>query len=166
MVMHTCNPSTWEAEAGVSRDWGKPGLHSKTLFQKKKKRLRTLKERSDRGGLNCAAETCSMQMKGMEEEGLGSPGLTSGRCSQDVNQWSQPVSSWQSRASLGSALHCVHGSVRHKGLELSIEKWDFTRCYLCQVSLSLLSECTIRSTECRKGTQNRAGAQEIFCTIL
>jgi hypothetical protein len=33
MVMHTCNPSIWEAEAGGSWVQGQPGLHLKTLFQ-------------------------------------------------------------------------------------------------------------------------------------
>jgi hypothetical protein len=35
-VLHTCNPSTWEAETGGFRVQGQPWLHSKTLSQKKK----------------------------------------------------------------------------------------------------------------------------------
>jgi hypothetical protein len=31
MVVHTCNPSTWEAEAGGLRVQSQPGLHSNTL---------------------------------------------------------------------------------------------------------------------------------------
>jgi hypothetical protein len=40
MVVHTCNPSTWEAEAeaGRSEVLGQPGLYNKILFQKKKKK--------------------------------------------------------------------------------------------------------------------------------
>jgi hypothetical protein len=34
MVVHTCNSSTQEAEAGKSQVQGPPGLHSKTLTQK------------------------------------------------------------------------------------------------------------------------------------
>jgi hypothetical protein len=33
MVVHTCNPSTWEAEAGES-GVAASGLHKETLFQK------------------------------------------------------------------------------------------------------------------------------------
>jgi hypothetical protein len=33
MVVHICNPSTWEAEGGGSWIWGQPGLHSKTESQ-------------------------------------------------------------------------------------------------------------------------------------
>jgi hypothetical protein len=29
MVLHNCNPSTWEAEAGGLWVWGQPGLYSK-----------------------------------------------------------------------------------------------------------------------------------------
>jgi hypothetical protein len=39
MVLHTYNPSTWEAEAGRLRVQGQPGLHSETLSLKKKKNL-------------------------------------------------------------------------------------------------------------------------------
>jgi hypothetical protein len=28
VVAHTCNPSTWEAEAGRLQIWGQPELHS------------------------------------------------------------------------------------------------------------------------------------------
>jgi hypothetical protein len=38
MVVHTCNPSTWEAEAGRSEVLGQPGLYNNILFQKKKKK--------------------------------------------------------------------------------------------------------------------------------
>jgi hypothetical protein len=34
MVVHICNPSTWEAESGRSQVQGK--LHSEILFQKSK----------------------------------------------------------------------------------------------------------------------------------
>jgi hypothetical protein len=34
MVVHTCGPSIWEAEAGRLRIWGQLGLHSETLSQK------------------------------------------------------------------------------------------------------------------------------------
>jgi hypothetical protein len=37
MVVHTCNPSAQEAEAGGSRVQGQPGLHSETCLKKKKK---------------------------------------------------------------------------------------------------------------------------------
>jgi hypothetical protein len=37
MVVHTCNLSAQEAEAGGSQIWGQPELHSKTLSKKKKK---------------------------------------------------------------------------------------------------------------------------------
>jgi hypothetical protein len=36
MVVHTCNLSAQEAEAGGSQIWGQPELHSKTLSKKKK----------------------------------------------------------------------------------------------------------------------------------
>jgi hypothetical protein len=35
-VVHICNPSTWEAEAGGSQIGSQPGLHSEILYQKKK----------------------------------------------------------------------------------------------------------------------------------
>jgi hypothetical protein len=35
-VVHTCNSSTWEVEAGGLRIWGQSQLHSKTLSQKAK----------------------------------------------------------------------------------------------------------------------------------
>jgi hypothetical protein len=38
-VVHTCNPSTWEAEAGGFRAPGQPALHSKTLSQKEKQKV-------------------------------------------------------------------------------------------------------------------------------
>jgi hypothetical protein len=34
MVVHSCNPSTWEAEAGGLRVQGQPWLHNETLSQK------------------------------------------------------------------------------------------------------------------------------------
>jgi hypothetical protein len=37
--MHTCNPRTWEAEAGGSPDGGQLGIHSQSLSQKKKKKV-------------------------------------------------------------------------------------------------------------------------------
>jgi hypothetical protein len=37
MMVHACNPSTHEAEAGESRVQGQPALHSKTLTQNKTK---------------------------------------------------------------------------------------------------------------------------------
>jgi hypothetical protein len=40
MVAHGCNTSTQEAEAGESRVQGHPGLYSKTLSQKKKKKAK------------------------------------------------------------------------------------------------------------------------------
>jgi hypothetical protein len=33
-MVHTYNPSTWEAEAGGSQVQSQPGLHSYTLFKK------------------------------------------------------------------------------------------------------------------------------------
>jgi hypothetical protein len=36
VVVHICNPSTWEAEAGGSQIGSQPGLHSEILYQKKK----------------------------------------------------------------------------------------------------------------------------------
>jgi hypothetical protein len=38
MMAHTCNPSIGEMEAGGCRVQSQPGLHSKTLFQKEKKK--------------------------------------------------------------------------------------------------------------------------------
>jgi hypothetical protein len=38
MVVHTCNPITWETEARGSQIGGQPGLHRETLSQNKKKR--------------------------------------------------------------------------------------------------------------------------------
>jgi hypothetical protein len=35
MVVHICNPSIWEAEAGGWQVGGQPGLHSEILPQKK-----------------------------------------------------------------------------------------------------------------------------------
>jgi hypothetical protein len=37
MVMHTCNPSIWEAEAGGSPVQGKPGLQNDIISKKKRK---------------------------------------------------------------------------------------------------------------------------------
>jgi hypothetical protein len=37
MIVHACNPSTQEAEAGGLQIPDLPGLHSETLFQKNKK---------------------------------------------------------------------------------------------------------------------------------
>jgi hypothetical protein len=37
MVAHTSNPSTWEAEAGGFPVPDQPGLHGKTLSQKKER---------------------------------------------------------------------------------------------------------------------------------
>jgi hypothetical protein len=43
-VVHTCNPSTQEAEGAAGlRVQGQPELHSQTLSQKKKKMLTELK---------------------------------------------------------------------------------------------------------------------------
>jgi hypothetical protein len=39
MVVHTCNPSTGEVEAGGLRVESQIGLHNKTWCPKKKKRL-------------------------------------------------------------------------------------------------------------------------------
>jgi hypothetical protein len=36
MLMHIYNTSIWEAEARELQVQGQPGLHSETLFQKKK----------------------------------------------------------------------------------------------------------------------------------
>jgi hypothetical protein len=38
MVVHACNPSNREAEAGGYRVPGQSGVHSKTLSQKKEKK--------------------------------------------------------------------------------------------------------------------------------
>jgi hypothetical protein len=40
MVVHTCNLNIWEAETERSWVWGQPGLHLKTLSQKKIKKKR------------------------------------------------------------------------------------------------------------------------------
>jgi hypothetical protein len=40
MVVHTYNASTEKAEAGRWRVQGQPGLHSQTLSQKKKKKVK------------------------------------------------------------------------------------------------------------------------------
>jgi hypothetical protein len=39
MAVHTWNPSTQDAEAGVSPVQGQPGLHSKTLSHTHKKKI-------------------------------------------------------------------------------------------------------------------------------
>jgi hypothetical protein len=39
LVAHMYNPSTWEAEVGGLEVQTQPGLHSETLFKKKKKRI-------------------------------------------------------------------------------------------------------------------------------
>jgi hypothetical protein len=39
VLMHTCNPSTQEMEAGGLQVWGQPGLHSETLPQKHNEKL-------------------------------------------------------------------------------------------------------------------------------
>jgi hypothetical protein len=36
VLVHTCNPSTWEAEAGKSGVPGQPGLQNNTLSQETK----------------------------------------------------------------------------------------------------------------------------------
>jgi hypothetical protein len=36
MVVHICNPNTWEAEAGRLQVQGHPQIHSETPFQKTK----------------------------------------------------------------------------------------------------------------------------------
>jgi hypothetical protein len=38
MVIHASNPGTWEAKAGRPQVQGQPGLHSKTLSYKRKKK--------------------------------------------------------------------------------------------------------------------------------
>jgi hypothetical protein len=38
-MTHSCIPSTWEAEAKELQVWCQPGLSSKTITQKKKKRI-------------------------------------------------------------------------------------------------------------------------------
>jgi hypothetical protein len=42
MVMHFCNPSTWEGKGGGSQVLGQPGLHSKMHLKKKKKKRQSL----------------------------------------------------------------------------------------------------------------------------
>jgi hypothetical protein len=37
MVAYTCNPSTWEAEAGGAQIQGQPWLQNEALLQKQKK---------------------------------------------------------------------------------------------------------------------------------
>jgi hypothetical protein len=44
IVVHTCNPSSGETEAGGSLVQGQLELHSKTLTQKKKKKMGTQKD--------------------------------------------------------------------------------------------------------------------------
>jgi hypothetical protein len=44
MVMHICNPSTWETETGGSRVRAQPGIHRETLSQKKKKNFYEIKK--------------------------------------------------------------------------------------------------------------------------
>jgi hypothetical protein len=48
VVIHSCNPSTQEAEAEGLRVQGQPGLHSKTLFQKIKGRKNIQKKSSSK----------------------------------------------------------------------------------------------------------------------
>jgi hypothetical protein len=36
VVVHSCNPSTWEAEAGGWGIQGQPGLHSETLLERER----------------------------------------------------------------------------------------------------------------------------------
>jgi hypothetical protein len=43
MVIHACDPSTWEAKTRGWRVLGQPGLYNKTLSQKKKKVARLSK---------------------------------------------------------------------------------------------------------------------------
>jgi hypothetical protein len=52
-VLSACNSSTWEPEAGGSRVWDQPGLHSETQSLKPKKR-----ERKEKSKLECAFSTC------------------------------------------------------------------------------------------------------------
>jgi hypothetical protein len=47
MVVHTYNPSTWEAEAGGSRVLGQPGLHS-DIYQERKKERKGRRERKEK----------------------------------------------------------------------------------------------------------------------
>jgi hypothetical protein len=42
VVAHACNPSTPEAEEGVSKGGSQPGLHRQTMFQKPKANLKVL----------------------------------------------------------------------------------------------------------------------------
>jgi hypothetical protein len=42
VVAHTCNLSTWEAEAGRSPVGGQPGVHSQTLSQTKTEQKQTI----------------------------------------------------------------------------------------------------------------------------
>uniref|UniRef100_A0A8C0ZTT5 CAP-Gly domain-containing protein n=1 Tax=Castor canadensis TaxID=51338 RepID=A0A8C0ZTT5_CASCN len=46
MVVYTCNPSIWEAEAGVRLVQGQPGLYSETVSQKKKKRMKNFRKKN------------------------------------------------------------------------------------------------------------------------
>jgi hypothetical protein len=45
MMLHACNPSTWESEAGFSVQ-GQLGLHCETLPQKKKKKTNKQKPKT------------------------------------------------------------------------------------------------------------------------
>jgi hypothetical protein len=38
MMMHPCNPSTWEAKTGGSQVQGQPGLHRENLTKKKERK--------------------------------------------------------------------------------------------------------------------------------
>lgn len=48
MVVYTCNPSTWEAEAGGSPFRVQPGLHRETLSQKPKQTINNNNNQKDR----------------------------------------------------------------------------------------------------------------------
>jgi hypothetical protein len=46
-VVHTCNPSTWETEAGGSEVRGQTGIHGKILSQKQQKKENKEKGRKE-----------------------------------------------------------------------------------------------------------------------
>jgi hypothetical protein len=50
VVVHTCNPSTWEVEAGESQVQGQSGLPDESCLKKKEQRKEGREGGKERGG--------------------------------------------------------------------------------------------------------------------
>jgi hypothetical protein len=59
IMVHTCNPSTWEVRAGGLWVWSQPELHSKTPYQ-------SIKEGREKGRVS---EESGKERKGEEQKG-------------------------------------------------------------------------------------------------